>query len=83
IFKKYSSGYITKLGIVEILKSVPKSSEDVDKAIIEKGLKRISGKALVALVKKFNVSNKDLLVNEIMSKYRLVVDGAELNDILK
>ncbi|MEM0094511.1 MAG: Glu-tRNA(Gln) amidotransferase subunit GatE [Candidatus Micrarchaeaceae archaeon] len=83
IFSKYAAKKITKLGIGEILKALPKSADDVDKTINEKGLKRISGNALVALVKRFHAGSKEALAKEIMSKYRLVVDGSELNDILR
>jgi hypothetical protein len=49
-------------------------------------LHRISGKALKDLVSSFSKSvqssGKDDLRDKIMSKYRLVVDGEELNKAL-
>ncbi len=78
-FEEYAAGRITKAAIEEVLKSVPKTPKDVDKIIKNKGLERISGKDLEALVAKFKKES----VKAVMSSYRLNVDGDELNSILK
>ena len=86
VFKRYDDGTITKQAIEEVIKALSKGSRDIDKVIAEGSLHRISGKALKDLVSSFSKSvqssGKDDLRDKIMSKYRLVVDGEELNKAL-
>ncbi len=84
IFSRYAKGDITKAAVEEILKLLPASVESIDKIIREKSLKRITGNELEILVKgNFNFSDKGKAMKDIMSKYRLNIDGEELNKLLK
>jgi glutamyl-tRNA(Gln) amidotransferase subunit E len=84
IFEKYKDGKITKVAIEEILKKVPASKEAVNKCITENKLERMSGKALEKVIASINSGkSREEVVKEIMSKYRLNVDGDELNGLLK
>ena len=85
IFEDYAEGKITKAAIDEVLKALPKEPNDVDRIIKDKGLEKIGGKKLEEIVKKFASKGRDkkFLVGEIMAKYRLNIDGEELNKILK
>ena len=86
VFKRYDDGAITKQAIEEIIKALSKGSTDIDKVIADESLHRISGKALKELVSNFSKtvqsSGKDDLRKKIMAKYRLVIDGEELNKII-
>ncbi|MGC8675985.1 MAG: Glu-tRNA(Gln) amidotransferase subunit GatE [Candidatus Micrarchaeia archaeon] len=82
IFEEYKANAITKAAIEELLKQVPKSRKDVAEIIKSKNLQRITGRRLEELVAELGDKPKDAAVKEIMSKYRLVVDGTELNKIL-
>ncbi|MEM0201370.1 MAG: Glu-tRNA(Gln) amidotransferase subunit GatE [Candidatus Micrarchaeaceae archaeon] len=82
IFKEYSEENIVKTGIGEILSLVPKNPEEVKKIIDEKKLKRIKGNELEKLLKSFNIEDKSKLLREIMSKYRLNIEGDELNSLI-
>ncbi len=82
IFNRYAHGRITKSGIVEVIKALPKSSKDVD-AMIKKGsLERISGAKLREIVRQVKAREKGEIIREIMAKYRLNVDGDELLSII-
>jgi glutamyl-tRNA(Gln) amidotransferase subunit E len=83
IFRKYAKGNITRLGIEEILKLVPKERWEVDRIIKDKKLERMKEKELREMVKRLEGKAKGEILREIMSKHRLVVDGDELNDLLK
>jgi glutamyl-tRNA(Gln) amidotransferase subunit E len=83
IFENYSEERITKLGIEELLKTVPKSKAEVSRYIKEKNLERISGHAVEKLVKDNKGANADETRNRIMAKYRINVDGSELNSAIK
>jgi glutamyl-tRNA(Gln) amidotransferase subunit E len=84
IFRRYKEGEITKQGIDELLKALSKSAYGVDEAIKKAGLERIKGAKLKQLVESEMKSHKEEknIARIIMSKYRLRVDGAELNSIL-
>ncbi|MFP3279303.1 MAG: hypothetical protein RXP92_03285 [Candidatus Micrarchaeota archaeon] len=85
IFKRYSDRIITKQAFEPIISAIPKSCADVDKIIEEQKLIRISGDKLVELVRneiEKGTKQKGLIVSNIMSRYRLNVDGEELNNIV-
>lgn len=83
IFELYAGEKITKNGIEEILKALPKSAGQVDSTIKRKGLERMSKEELAKLIKQNAGKKRDETIREIMSKYRLRVDGEELNALLK
>lgn len=85
IFSRYKDRIITKAGIEEVIKSVPKSCNEVDSIIEKKGLVRISGDELIELIKQeAKASNeRSSLINSIMSKHRFNIDGEELNELVK
>ena len=82
IFENYSEERITKLGIEELLKMVPRNKAEVSRCIREKNLERISGHAVEKLVKDNRGANADETRNRIMAKYRINVDGSELNSAI-
>jgi glutamyl-tRNA(Gln) amidotransferase subunit E len=84
IFSQYSKGNITKQAIDEILKAAPKSANDVSSCIIKKNLKRITGAELKTLIASYNIKykNRDEVIRDLMSKYRLNIDGEEINSML-
>ena len=82
-FTKYAKHSITKQGIEEILRSVPKNRWDVDKAIREKKLSRMDKEELSSIIASMKGADRNAIIREIMSKYRLRVDGEELNSMLK
>ncbi len=81
IFKRYSEGEITKAGIGEVIRYSPKSAIEVRKIIKEKSLQKISGNELKHIVDRMSYEGKADIVKELMSKYRLNVDGEELNKL--
>lgn len=83
IFKKYTKRSVTRLGIEEILKLVPKERWEVDRIIKDKKLEKMSSAELKTMVKKLEGKQKGEIMREIMSKHRLVIDGEELNEIMK
>jgi len=86
MFKKYEDGTITKQAMDEVIKALSKGNASIDNIIKEGSLQRVSGKALKDLVDSFSKSvpslSKDDLRDKMMSKYRLIVDGEELNKLL-
>ncbi len=87
LFTEYGKNQITKQAVDELLKEMALKRESVAELIKLKRLGRIRGKELEALVaeSRKNVadpSNVNELRNIIMSKYRLNVDGSELNELL-
>lgn len=83
IFRKYMRGQITKLGIEEILKTTPKERWEVDRIIKEKRLERLPVSELRRMVQQLKGKKKGEIIREIMSKHRLVVDGEQLNGLIK
>ncbi len=86
LFDIYSKGIITKQGIEEILKQMS-GGKTVLCIIEEKEFKRITGKELIRIVGKIkhdkpSMSNNNI-IKEVMQKYRLNVDGNELNSLIK
>ena len=65
-----------------MIRHSPKSSAEVKRIIKEKSLARISGSALKEMVERMVSEGKTDIVKELMSKYRLNVDGEELNRLV-
>jgi len=85
IFERYKDRIITKQAFEPIISAIPKSCVDVDKIIEEQNLIRISGDELIELVRseiEKGTKQKSLIVSNIMSRYRLNIDGEELNNIV-
>ena len=87
IFLELSNGHITKQAIDEILKICANNkNKKISDIIKEYSLARISGKKLHDIIAKFTTDNpninKELLKKMIMSKYRINIDGEELNSAL-
>jgi Glu-tRNA(Gln) amidotransferase subunit E-like FAD-binding protein len=82
LFEVYKSGGITKAGMGEALKQIPEDADAVDAAIKSKSLGRISGAELDAVIRKMGKKGKEEILRELMAKYRLNVDGEELNKYL-
>ncbi|VVB76741.1 Glutamyl-tRNA(Gln) amidotransferase subunit E [uncultured archaeon] len=82
IFERYGHGEITKAAIGEVIKAAPASADEVDRAIKANKLERISGTELKSIIHKLGNKGKDELMRELMSKYRLNVDGEELRSLL-
>lgn len=87
LFGAYSDGGITKQAVEDVIKELAKNERPVEAIVKELSLARIKGKELKALVSREKASSKnesaEELRNRIMTKYRLVVDGSELNGLLK
>ncbi len=83
IFKKYVKKNITRLGIEEILRLAPKERWEVDRIIKDKKLERLPGAELRKMVNQLKGKNRNEIMREIMSRHRLVIDGDELNALLK
>ncbi len=86
LFVLYSNGKIAKHGVGEALKLLSKdAATNVDDIIENNKLWRISGNKLKRLVDDFKGrggAKSGVIVGEIMKRYRLNVDGEELNDLL-
>lgn len=82
LFIIYKKGSITKAAISEVMKQTPMNEKEVDDTIKKGNLARISGKKLAALVDAAGVKSRDGIIREVMGKYRLNVDGDELNKML-
>ncbi len=81
-FGAYAKGEITKNGVEEVLKELAQGGGSVDGIIKRRGLGRISGKELHSLIEReFHGKTRGELVREVMLKYRLNIDGEELNNI--
>ena len=86
LFGAYRMEKITKQAVEEVIKALAKNERPVDDIIAELSLARIRGKELKVLIEKEKASGKAKNGGElrslIMSKYRLNVDGSELNGLL-
>lgn len=87
IFNFYYENKITKQGIEEVLKEITENNEiEINKIIDQKSLHKITDIALIELVKQITIEakleDKNKLRNLIMTKYRLNIDGSELNKLL-
>ena len=83
IFESYAKERITKPGIEELLKLVPNSKAEVDNYIKGKNLVRLTGREVEKLVKDNKGASAEETRNRLMAKYRLNVDGAELNSAIR
>ena len=81
LFEAYHKDEITKQAIDPVLRELIKGGR-VDAAIAKLGLRRLSGTELKAIISKERGKTKDETLRNIMSKYRLVVDGKELNEAI-
>ncbi len=85
VFKMYSNEEITKQGVEELVRELP-SGKSITVIVKELSLARIKGDKLKELVKAAMAKGGDGDINGIrngiMSKYRLNVDGSELNRLL-
>ena len=86
VFAMYAQGKITKQAVEEAFKIISRENGDIEKLLVKSSLLRIKGNDLKALVDSAKKAKKDISVDElrnnIMSKYRLNVDGSELNTLL-
>ncbi len=86
IFALYASRGLTKNGVEEVFKlSASGKTGTASELAEENGLKRISGERLKKLVAEASAGSKrpeSELIKEIMSRYRLVVDGQEVRDVI-
>ncbi len=83
IFKRYEKEKITRLGIEEVLKLLPKSPADIDRLIKTKGLSRFTKAEVEEIVRKNKGKDANDTRNRVMSKHRINVDGEELNSAIK
>ena len=60
----------------------PRERWDVDRIIKEKKLNRMSSSDVKKLLEQYKGKDKKDTIREVMSRYRLVVDGEELNALL-
>lgn len=82
IFRLYQEGKITKAAIGEILRHSPKSEMEVRSIITSNALEKMTEEKLMSMIKKIGKKDRGEIMREIMSQYRLNVDGEELNRIL-
>ncbi len=85
MFDLYKNKRITKQAIDEILKSLAKMDQSVNEIVKKEHLERMTDlnlKKLIEKEKKEGKVSKEELRNRIMSKYRLNVDGSELNSLI-
>lgn len=87
IFSLYEKKEITKQGVEELLKAASKDEKSISKIVKEKSLARLTGAALEKVVheirKEMKPESADMLRKLVMAKHRLVVDGEELNLMIK
>ncbi len=87
IFEEFKAKAITKAAIEELLRHAPKTRKEVYELISKLNLNRITGQRLIALVNEYKSSGKyekqEDIIKQIMSKYRLQIDGNELNALIK
>jgi len=85
-FRFYADGKITKQGMDELLKCMSKEDSSIAELLVKAKLMRIKGKDLEDLIASERKGRTgmgiDELRNAIMAKYRLNVDGSELNSLL-
>ena len=87
IFSLYERKEITKQGVEELLKAASNDEKSISKIVKEKSLARLTGAALEKVVheirKEMKPESADMLRKLVMAKHRLVVDGEELNLMIK
>ncbi len=82
VFERFANKEITKAAIEEILKALPKNPSEIGRIVREKRLERLSETQIEAIVKEMNMADRGQLMKTIMTKYRLNIDGEELNRVL-
>lgn len=85
LFNIYSEGIITKQAIDEILKIISREDMNIKLVIDKFSFGKISGAKLKKVISEFNKEKyKDLnmLKKAIMEKYRINIDGEELNKLI-
>lgn len=82
IFGRFADGEITRVAIEELLKRLPKNVKEVEAIIKARQLRRLSGRELEKLLEKYKGKPKGDTLREIMSQFRLNVDGEELKKML-
>ena len=85
LFRMYGKGSLTKQAVHEAVAHLARKDSDVDELVKRNGLQRISGKKLSDIIRAARAEGtggREQLIMKIMSKYRLNVDGAELNSLL-
>lgn len=85
IFKCYALRSVTKQAVEELIKiAASTGAVNIQDKVRELNLQRISGRALKELVLKAQKGTlKGTIIKEVMQKYRNVVDGEELSEIIK
>jgi glutamyl-tRNA(Gln) amidotransferase subunit E len=82
IFDRYAEREITKQAVEELAKALAKGGTTIDETIKANKLKRITGKSLEKiLASELKEKKAPEAVKSIMARYRLVVDGTELNEL--
>jgi glutamyl-tRNA(Gln) amidotransferase subunit E len=82
VFELYSSGRITKAAIETIMRRIPSDAYEVESAVRELSLERIGKAELKKIISEFRKAGVKDIKREVMTKYRLNVDGRELDDII-
>jgi glutamyl-tRNA(Gln) amidotransferase subunit E len=82
LFDSYHRGSITKQAMDPLLRELAKGNTNVSALVEKLQLKKLSPAELRALISKEKGKSRDETIRSIMSKYRLVVDGSDLNDAL-
>jgi len=82
-FKAYADGSVTKQAVEELLKGLSGSDIAVPKLVAKLSLEKITGRELKKLIDSEKGKSKDEIRRVIMSKYRINVDGSELNSLLE
>ncbi len=81
LFDAYHEGKITKQALDPLLRELAEGGKDVGALIKRLKLEKLSIAELKALVDKEKGKSREEITRSIMSKYRLVVDGKELNEL--
>ena len=82
LFDAYHSGTITKQAIDPLLRELALGARDIAALVHKLKLKRLSATEIKELIHKEKGKTREDTVKNIMSKYRLVIDGNDLNDAL-
>ena len=76
------AGQITKQALDPLLRELAMGGKNVTGLIEKLKLRKLSSAELKALILKEKSKSKEEVIRAIMSKHRLVVDGADLNNAL-
>ncbi len=69
---------ITKQAFELLIEEMCKSDLSPEEVIKKNGLQRLSGKEIEEIIKSLKISDKERAIKEIMSKYKLNIDGEDL-----